>query len=112
MAFLFGSAVKTKPNYDHISCFGVCLMDLWASYGWLFTTLEGWAILFGSCVFIVLVKYLATRFITEKPETNPTNFLDLAFLTKVPAAAGAGAEHASCRALRGIMRRPRRKSGA
>ena len=64
-------------------------MDLWASYGWLFTTLEGWAVLFGSCVFIVLVKYLATRFITEKPETNPTNFLDLTFLNKVPVAAGA-----------------------
>ncbi len=88
MAFFVVSAVRTTPNYGHISCFGVFLMDLWASYGWLFTTLEGGAILLGSCIFIFLVKVLATRFIEDKPEENPTNFLDLKFLSDVPEAKG------------------------
>ena len=63
-------------------------MDLWERFGWLFTTLEGVALLLGSLIFIFLVKVLASRFITDKPEENPTNFLDLQFLSEVPEAKG------------------------
>ena len=62
--------------------------SLWKSYGWLVTTSEGWAILLGSFVFLLILRALGKRVSREEEDENPSNFLDLSFLSTVPEPSG------------------------
>ncbi len=68
--------------------FGVSMDSLWQKYGWLVTTAEGWAVLLGSFVFLLILRAVGKKVSREEEDENPSNFLDLSFLSTVPDPTG------------------------